>query len=146
MNYSTAVILVNDNIRVVRGQYEESGKNTLFKTIDPDLKVNDFAVVESGTRWGITTVKITEINADPDYDSTVQVGWVLHKVDMARHEEIKTMEAGAIEIIKAGELRKRRHDIKQNTLDMYCAGELEKLDIMRLGAPALQAPLDGKTV
>lgn len=138
MNYSTAVMLINQSIRAVQGQYEQNGSYAVFKTIDQNLKVDDFAVVESGTRWGITTVKITAADVDVDFDSSTQIGWVLHKVDMAQHEEIKKMEADAIEMLRKGELRKRRQDIRSNTLDAMSAGEIDKLDIAKLGGNAIE--------
>jgi hypothetical protein len=135
MNYSTTVLLVNDAIRVVKGQYQEDGKPGVFKTLEKDLKVDDFAVVESGTRWGITTVKITEVDTvDVDFDSSIQVGWVVQKIDMKSHQDVKVMENKAIDIIKKGEIRKRREDIRKNTLDAYCAGEMDTLGIGKLGA------------
>lgn len=137
MNYSTAVILINPTIRAVKGRYEEHGKDEVFKTIDPTLAVGDFAVVETGTRWGMSVFKVTAVDVEVDFDSTAQVGWVVQKVAMPEHEKIKTMEAAAIELIKKGELRKRREDIKQNTLDAVSAGEIDKLDIARLGSNAI---------
>lgn len=137
MNYSTAVMLINPSIRAVLGKYEEHGKTTVFKTIDKDLKVNDFAVVESGTRWGMTTVQITAVDVDVDFDNSTLVGWVVGKVDQDAHERLKKMEDQAIEVIKKGELRKRREDIKKNTLDAISAGEIDKLDIASLGTAAI---------
>lgn len=139
MNYSTAVLLVNDKIKVVKGLYQEDGKPGIFKTLDPTLKVDDYAVVESSTRWSITTVKITEIDTvDIDFDSSEQLKWVVQKINMNGHQEVKKMEAQAIDIIKKGELRKRREDIKKNTLDAFCAGEIDNLGIARLGAPTTE--------
>lgn len=137
MNYSTSVMLINPLIRAVQGKYEEHGKPTIFKTLDHKLKVDDFAVVESGTRWGMTTVQITAVDVDVDFDSSTQVGWVVGKVDADAHENIKNMEAQAIELIKRGELRKRREEIKKNTLDAFSAGEIDKLDIAKLGGNAI---------
>jgi hypothetical protein len=134
MNYSTAVMIINPAIKAVMGKYEESGVPELFKTILTDLKVGDFAVVESGTRWGFTTVKITELNVDPDFDSSKTVRWVVQRVSVEQHENIKGMEDVAIELIKKGELRKRREDIVKNTLDAASAGEINNLDIARLGS------------
>lgn len=140
MNYSTAVLLINSKVRAIKGQYEEKGEIVIFKTLDQSLKVNDFAVVESGTRWGITTVKVCEVDCDVDFDSSKQIGWVVSKVDMSGHDDIKKMEAAAIDLIKKGELRKRREDIRKNTLDAVSAGEIDSLAIARLGAPAAEEP------
>lgn len=137
MNYSTAVIIINPSIRAVRGLYEENGNPDVFKTLDPDIKVGDFAVVESYTRWNMTTVKVTEVDTTVDFDSPKEVKWIIAKVDMASHENIKKMETQAIEVIKKGEMRKRREDIKKNTLDAVANGEIDKLDIMKLSSNIL---------
>lgn len=145
MNYSRAVLIVNDKIKVVAGKYEETQKETLFKTLDPTLKVGDFCVVESNTRWGITTVKITKVDAesDVDFDAPETMNWVVSKINMSDHQAIKDLETQAITAIKAGELRKRREDIIKNTLDAAAAGELgEKFaqQVARLQGPTLEAP------
>lgn len=137
MNYSTAVILINPAIRVVQGKYEDNGNSETFKTLDKNLKIDDYAVVESGTRWGITTVKIVAVDTSVDFDSPKEVKWAIQKIDMSAHLAIKEMENKAIEVIKAGEMRKRREDIKRNTLDAVANGEIDKLDIMKLSSNIL---------
>ena len=137
MNYSTAVMLINPSIRAVRGQYEDRGTTEVFKTIDQSLKIGDLAVVETSTRWGMTVFKVTAVDVEVDFDSSTTIGWVVGRVDQAQHDNIKTMEQKAIEVIKAGELRKRREEIKKNTLDAVAAGEIEKLDIVSLGTPQI---------
>ena len=137
MNYSTAVMLINPSIRAVRGQYEDRGTTEVFKTIDQSLKIGDLAVVETSTRWGMTVFKVTAVDVEVDFDSSTPIGWVVGRVDQAQHDNIKTMEQKAIEVIKAGELRKRREEIKKNTLDAVAAGEIEKLDIVSLGTPQI---------
>lgn len=132
MNYSTSVMLINPAILAVKGKYEDTSKDTVFKTLDSTLKVGDMVVVESGTRWNYTTVKITEINASPDFDSTEIIKWVVQKIDVDSHDKLKEMEDKAIQVIKAGELRRRREDIKKNTLDAFANGEIDKLDIAKL--------------
>lgn len=134
MNYSTAVMLINANIRAVSAQYEESGKVEAFKTLLQDLKKDDLVVVESGTRWKFTIVKIIDVeNVQVDFDSDKLVKWVVQKVETGPHDAMKEMENQAIDVIKAGELRKRREDIRKNTLDAVAAGEIDKLDIVKLG-------------
>lgn len=138
MNYSTAVILINPSIRAVRGQYEKDGSTEVFKTIDQSLQINDFAVVETSARWGFTVFKITEVDVEVDFDSTRSVGWVVQKISLPDHEKIKQMENAAIDLIKKGEIRKRREDIRKNTLDAFSAGEIDNLDIAKLGVTAIE--------
>lgn len=135
MNYSTSVMLINPSIRAVKGQYEENGGLETFKTLDQDLAVGDFAVVETGTRWGMTVFKIVEVDVDVDFDSSKPMGWVVGKVTVEEHNKLKKLEADAIALIRKGELRKRREDIRKNTLSALNAGEIDKLEIAKLGAP-----------
>lgn len=135
MNYSTAVMLINPSIRAVMGKYEENGNADTFKTLNPDVKVDDYVVVESGTRWELTVVKITAVDTDVDFDATRIMRWIVAKVDMSMHQKLKDMENAAIELIKKGELRKRREDIKKNTLDAVSAGEIDNLEIAKLANP-----------
>lgn len=139
MNYSTAVMLVNANIKAVRGQYEEHGPIEVFKTLDQSIVKDDIVVVESGTRWKYTTVKILEVDSvTVDFDSDKQIKWVVQKIDTSTHTKIKEMEEQAIKVIQAGEMRKRREDIRNNTLDALASGEIDKLDIAKLtGVPQL---------
>lgn len=55
MNYSTAVILLNKNIRTVQATYEPDrvgvdAKRSIFKTFDSSIQVDDIVVVPSTTR------------------------------------------------------------------------------------------------
>lgn len=100
-------------------------------------------MVESGTRWGFTVVKIVAVDIDVDFDSDKLVKWVVQRADVVGHKRVKAMEESAIELIKKGELRKRREDIRQNTLDAVSAGEISKLEISKLGS-AQQVQYDTK--
>ena len=147
MNYSTAVMLVNKSIRAVRTIYQpeiasDRTKQTryTFKTIDENIKVGDLVLVPTDTRFGFTVNEVVEVDIDVDFDSNVQVKWVVSKVDLKAYEEIHAMENRLIDVIKKGELRKRRETIMQNTLDAATAGEIEGLDIAKLSPKTIAAP------
>lgn len=140
MNYSTAVMLVNENIKAVLCIYEPdpvSGKpspRTLFKTLDTTIKVGDLVIVPSNTRHQRTVVKVVEYDAEVDFDSNVQVDWIVGKVDQGMFERIGAEEAKAIEKIKAGEKLKRRREIAANMEALDIEG-LKSLPIANMGAP-----------
>lgn len=137
MNYSTVAMLVNDEIMAMQVLYEENGKPGIFKTILKDLKVDDIVVVESSTRWGYTTAKVSALNVDVDFDSSDKIGWIVGQVSLPEHEKIKQVEAKAIELVRRGELRKRREDILKNTFDAATTEEISKLEIVQLGHTAI---------
>ena len=139
MNYSTAVMLINTSIRAMKTIYEpESTPNTMtrytFKTLDPSLKVGDLVLVPSSTRFGYVVNKIVEADVEVDFDASYDLKWIVCPIDLTAHKEVLEMEAQAIALIKKGELRKRREDIKKNTLDAYSAGEIDNLAIAKIGS------------
>jgi hypothetical protein len=115
MNYSTAVFLINKNVRAVLATYEaeDTAKRTLFKTLDPTLKAGDFAIVPTDTRHKMTVVKIVETDVDVDFDSPTPVQWIMGKVDRTSYDEMLAQEQQAITVIKSAELRKKRDDLRK---------------------------------
>ncbi len=114
MNYSTAVFLINKNVRAVLGTYEvgDSAKRETFKTLDQNLKAGDFVVVPTDTRHGMTVVKIVDTDVDVDFDSKDNVRWIIAKVDRAPFDGMLEQEAEAIKAIKSAELRKKRDELR----------------------------------
>ena len=95
MNYSTAIFIINDDCRAVVGQYEDNGKCHLFKTFDKEIDIEDYVVVESGTRHGMTVVKIVDIDVDVDLTSDVEVKWVIMRIDPIDHSLLIEKEQDA---------------------------------------------------
>ena|ERR1035437_9731415 len=114
MNLSTAVFLINDNARAIMVTYEVDADNrkaprTMFKTFDKSIKVDDYVVVPTDTRHNLTVCKVVAVDVDIDFDSPVQVAWIVGRVDVADVTQIKRQEDAAIEAIKAAEkLRKKK--------------------------------------
>lgn len=115
MNYSTAIFFLDANVRAIRASYDDNdSKTTLFKTLDDTIKVDDFVVVPTGTRQGMTVCKVkeTDIEVDPDY--TDQVNWIVGKVDKERYDSILKQEDVAIQKLKTAEIRKKRSAIQES--------------------------------
>lgn len=144
MNYSTAVMLINQNIRAVLISYEtdKDGKGirpyTMFKTLDRSIKVGDLVVVPTDTRHKNTVVRVEEVDVDVDFESPVKVDWIAAKVDMSSYVNIQIEESKWIDALKASEKRRKREDIKKNMLEMYDEG-IEKLPIAKMeGVTAIE--------
>lgn len=143
MNYSTAVMLINANIRAIKTIYKPDilradGKSalnevrTIYKTLDPDLKKGDLVVVPTATRHGMTVVLVDEVDVEVDFESPVQVGWVIDKVSKDAVDKILLEEGKWIEMLKASEKRKKREEIKKSMLAMYDDEGIEKLPITNM--------------
>ncbi len=131
MNYSMAIFLINNRARAIRGRYDQNStgaKATMFKTLDPEISVDDFVIVETDTRFLMTIVKVEEVNVDVDFDSSETVRWVIGRVDRSNHDLTLTQEQEAISAIKSAELRKKREGLRKAMLADH-DDEIKKLPI-----------------
>lgn len=74
MNYSTAVFLLNPQVRCIACTYEVDKDEKLaarvsFKSLDKEVTAGDLVLVPTGTRHGYTVVKVVETDIDSDFDS-----------------------------------------------------------------------------
>lgn len=141
MNYSTAVMLINQNIRAIKTIYEPDTNThkqtrTTFKTLDNSIAVGDYVVVPTDTRHGKTVVLVTEVDVDVDFESSVVVEWVIDKISTEQNQKILDEEVKWIEALKASEKRRKREEIKKSMLEMYQDDGIEKLPIANMQSPA----------
>lgn len=116
MNYSTAVFLINPNVRAIVCVYEKDEKRVVFKSLESALKVDDLVVVPTQTRHGFTVVKIIEVDVEVDFDSADQVQWIVDKVDLESYKLTMEREQEALAAIKSAEVRKKREDLAKSLL------------------------------
>lgn len=145
MNYSTAIFLVNDNVRAIRASYDidhTSGKPVpkdvkTFKTMDPNLKVGDFIVVPTSTRHMMTINRVEEVDVEVLPESSLQLDWVVAVVDKMDHDAVVAMEERGIVAIKSSEKRRAREELvaklKADNPDLNMLGDV--------APPALAAPI-----
>lgn len=138
MNYSTAIFLISDECRAVMAIYEAdelSGKKaarTMFKTLDPDVKVGDLVIVPTDTRHGMTVVKVTDVDVEPDLQTSADIKWVVDKIDADNFDNLKAQEDAAIASIKSAEKRKQREELRK-ALIADAADDLKALPIYTAG-------------
>ncbi len=147
MNYSTAILVMNQDARCVKVIYEPDTEHTkapreLFKTFDKNIKVDTFVVVPTGTRWNLTVCKVVAVDVDDWMDTSKELGWVVGSVDMADANKVKSWEAAAIESLKDAEKRKRRRELQASMTEAMNEKEKEGLALM-LASP-LSDPVDPK--
>ncbi len=138
MNYSTAVMLLNDNIRAVNVTYEpdesayDTAKRTMYKTLDASLKVGDLVVVPTDTRHKFTIAKVDEVDVEVDFESTTQVDWIAGNAPIDLYEDILAKENEMITVVKASEKRAKREEIRKNMMGLQEENKLETLAIANM--------------
>lgn len=122
------LFLVNDDVKAVRVAYEEAGRNkeTLKKTFMDDLKVGDYVLVETDTRWQATVVKVVATGQEVDLNCTEKLGWVFAKVDMAALDDLRAEEERILAIIREAEKREAKEALKAKIM-RQCGPELRQL-------------------
>jgi hypothetical protein len=140
MNLSTAIMLVNKEVRPVKVSYEPDTKGNpgvYFKTLDPSIKTDDYVVVPTGTRHGMTVCKVTEIDYVVDFNTTTQYMWVVGKVDKHAYEGILKQEQTVLDRIGKAEENRMRKQLAES----MGLGEVNfsDLDIVA-GTAAIPAP------
>jgi|SRR5579859_8117295 len=114
MNYTTAIFLINKDVRAIMCNYEPNSpdKQVMFKTLDKTIKKDDFVVVPTHTRHGMSVSKVTEVDVDVNFDDlTTKVDWIVTKVDRSQFEVILSQEGDALKVIKSAEATKKRNEL-----------------------------------
>lgn len=137
-NYSTAVMLFNENIRAVRIIYNPQDKDPkqstyLFKTLDRTIQKDDYVVIPTSTRHGMTVVRVAEVDVEVDYSAGTQVNWIIAKVDATEVENTKQEELKWIELMKKSEARAKREEMKKNMMEFVKDEEVKALAITHMG-------------
>ncbi len=114
MQNSTIVFLINEDARAVNAQYEKDGSSTTFKTLDATIKVDDFVVVESGTRHGMTVAKVTAVDIDIDFEAAKNIQWIVQKINSPEFNKILELERQAIATVQNPERRRKRDELRKN--------------------------------
>lgn len=139
MNYSTAVMLFNPEIRAVAVSYERDhngeGKKPFitFKTLDATIAPKDMVVVPTGTRHNFTVVrveKIIDVDTEIDFEDDTQVNWIASKIDLAAHEKLLAQETAMINTMKAAEKKHKTDQIRSKVQEFYKEAELPKLALI----------------
>lgn len=119
MNYSTAILVINDDARAIMVTYEdgENAPREMFKTFDKSINVNDYVVVPTSTRHKLTVCKVVEVDVDSWMETSQQINWIIGRVDVADANAIKEKEEQAIVAIKAAEKMKRRRELQKSMED-----------------------------
>lgn len=112
-NYSTAILLLNRRVKTIKVHYNPKNTNQdryddadgtsqdvkVFKTLDHSIVKGDIVVVPSTTRVQMTTALVIDDDYKLDPQSTLQLGWVVDRVNTVPYTEICEMEKEMIETL-----------------------------------------------
>lgn len=137
-NHSTLIFLVNDEVRAVAVTYEKIDLSqdttkmkynpeylsagrlpkgaVIFKTMDPDLKVDDFVIVPTDTRHGMTVCKVVAVDVEIDYTSMEECHWIVGTVDTREFERLRQQEDKMIQAVKAAKVNESRNKLRDSLL------------------------------
>src|SRR5580692_9071926 len=81
MNYTKAILIVDDNVKVVKVNYETGSTDRYFKTIDDTIVKDDLVIIPTSTRHNFTVGKVIETGCSINLDDNEQIFWIAGKVD-----------------------------------------------------------------
>ena len=123
MNYTTAILLIRKDVRVVTVSYEADpvtgkaiGTQYSFKTVDPTLEVGDYVVVPTSTRHNATVCRVEAVDVEVDFDSNAQLKWIISKLDKSHYDEIVAKEEEIIVSVKKAEKRRRQEELAEKLI------------------------------
>lgn len=122
LNHSTAIFLMNKEVRAILCIYEvdTKGKNGedilaprhMFKTMDQSIRVGDLVVVPTMAKHNASINKVVEVDVEVDFESSTVVPWIIDVVDKSLFNENSKKEAVAIEAIKSGQKRRKQDELR----------------------------------
>lgn len=133
MHPSRIVFLINDAVTAVKAKYDDTAteREVVFKTMLENVAVGDLLVVQAGTRLGFTTVKVTEIDVEPDLTDNTEIRWAIQKVDMKAAEEFLAEEKEAIATVQAAERKRKKAELRATML----GGHEDMVNQLKLASP-----------
>jgi len=118
MNYSTAIFLINNDVRAVAVSYEQDAEGKgikpfiTFKTFDPTVAVGDFVAIPTGTRHGMTVARVEEVDVEVELSFTGSMNWLVDRVDTSQRDAVEKMEAEAIATIKSAKKKAEQDKLR----------------------------------
>lgn len=122
MNYSTAIFLINDEVRALYVKYVTEGHDRsqryMVKTFDKNIKEGDFVVVPSSKDPKMAVCQVTDIDVDVDFDSTTVIHWVIQRVDLTSFNEVVAQEEVAIAAIRDARFIARKKQLAEELTNL----------------------------
>lgn len=164
MNYSTAIFLINKDVRAIAVTYEKIDLNkdttqmkyqpaylsggklpegaVVFKTMDPAVQINDFVIVPTDTRHGMTVCKVVATDIEVDLESDKECHWIVGTVDTKPFEHLRQMEEQAIIALKRAEVDKKRDAMRADLLKSL-GSNVPQIPMLNVTAETVEPEAEG---
>jgi hypothetical protein len=132
MNYSTAIFLINDEVRALYvifepdRQPEHKPQRYMVKTFDKDIKEGDYVVVPSTMGHKLAIALVTDTDAEVDFDSTTVLPWIVQRVDLTPFNHLVGQEDVAVAAIRQAHFVQKK---KALASDLMESKELRRLPL-----------------
>ncbi|MEK6886649.1 MAG: hypothetical protein AABW88_02345 [Nanoarchaeota archaeon] len=147
MNYSTSLIALNKNIRVIEiayddetsmNPYDKKNNRKRFRTLDKTVKIDDLVVIPTQTRHLMTVAKVVEVDCRVDFKSKDEIQWLVTRVPTEDYANVLAKEEEFIDQLQKSEERRVAEELKKNLLEMHKDSNLENFDIVGMSTPILE--------
>lgn len=117
MHNSKVIFLINDDVRAISVSYEVNGDPYIFKTMNQDIKADDYVVIQTKQRHFMTVAKVVETDLDIDIEDNTELQWIVDKVDRENFDLTVEEEKVAIKAVQSAEKRKKREQLRKTLYD-----------------------------
>lgn len=134
MNHSLVAFVANEDVRMVKVTFidrdsKDRGREYSYKTADKTVTIGDLVVVPTLQDMdNFVLAEVTGLDAEFNYNDTINYRWIAAKVDLKAYENILTQEKALIDNYKAVERGRIRENMRKAMVD-----ELGPDVIARLG-------------
>ena len=148
-NPDHAVFLIDDRVRAVSVSYDKiediAGRTiprqTLtFKTFDQSIKVGDFVVIPTDTRWNMTVGRVEAVDVRVNYSSNEKLRWVMARIPLDDYKKLVADEQTLIVGVAQAEEAEAREQLAAKLKKLN--PDLKGLQLLgnRVEAPAPARP------
>lgn len=118
MHNSRKVFLLDQEPRCILADYENgpNPKTCEFKTNDMSIKVDDYIVVPTNTRHGMTVCKVVKVDVEPNLDCESEMYWVVSRIDTTNFDNVTQQEQSFLTAAASAEKRRKKEQLKKDFL------------------------------
>lgn len=152
-NHSTLIFLINEDVRAIAVTYEKIDLSqdttkmkynpeylsqgrlpkgaVVFKTMDPAIKVDDFVIVPTDTRHGMTVCKVVAVDIEIDFSSEQECHWIVGTVDTREFERLRQQEDAMIATVKAAKVNDERNRLRDSLLANLGGSDIKAIPMFK---------------